>query len=80
MALDELVPADMPRHRTLAWRSKEPTAAVSELASSSDPINQLTEVDLNMQPELSTFWPDAGDLHALGKTGYKGGGAKGLGG
>ena len=80
-------------HRTLAQRSKEPAlvdasedalmAAMSAPTSSSDPINQLAEVVPDMQQKLQTFWPDAGDLDALGKTGYKGkkgGGEKGSGG
>ena len=58
-------------------------AAMSAPTSSSDPINQLAEVVWNMQQKLQAFWPYAGDLDALGKTGYKGkkgGGAKGFGG
>ena len=42
------------------------------MASSSDPINQLAAVVQNMQQKLQAFWPDAGDLDALGNTGYKG--------
>ena len=76
-----------------AQRSKEPAlvdasgdalmAAMSAPTRSSDPINQLAEVVQNMQQQLQAFWPDAGDLDALGKTGSKGkkgGGAKGFGG